>query len=142
MAAAGGQHCRPFPAQLPDLREPGILPADLRAQGLGYQVEIGEMQEEHWAVKSLPQVAFGGKLRVQEFMKTVASARSDVVNGTHAAPSHALVGYRGYQAALGELAHGVIKRADIDIGKALNHGLRQTSFDFVGVKVAAVQNAK
>jgi hypothetical protein len=37
----------------------------LGAQSLGDEVEVGEMQEESGAVKSLPKVAFGGKLRVQ-----------------------------------------------------------------------------
>ena len=51
------------------------------------------MQEKHWAVESLPKVAFGGKLRVQQFTKAVTPARSDAVDRTYAAPSHALMGY-------------------------------------------------
>ena len=65
VAATGGQHRYPLPMQFPDLRQPRILPVDLGAQSLGDQVEVGEMQEEHGAVKSLPKVAFGAKLRVQ-----------------------------------------------------------------------------
>src|SRR5580704_12381865 len=98
------------------------------------------MQEEHRAVKILPEVAFGGKLRVQQFAKAGAPARRYAVNRTHAAPSHALVSDCGKQAGLGKLAHGVVERSDIDIGKALDHGLGQTPLDLVGMKVAAMQN--
>jgi hypothetical protein len=49
---------------------------------------------------------------------------------------------RAYQAGFGKLPHGVVERANIDIGKTLDHSLRQTPFDLVRVKVAAVENAQ
>jgi hypothetical protein len=95
LTAAGGQHRCPLPTQFPDLGQARIPSLDLDAQSLADQLQVGEMQEEHGAVKSLPEVAFGGKLRVQEFTKAVPSARSDPVHRTDAAPRHALAGYRG-----------------------------------------------
>ncbi len=142
VAAAGGQHRFPLAAQLAEFRDTGILPVDLDVQSLGDQAEVGEMQEEHRAVEGRPEIACRRKLRMQEFAKAVASARGDAVDRAHAAPSHALVRDGGEQAGFGKLAHGVVERADIDIGKALDHGLGQTPLDLVGVKVAAVKHAQ
>jgi len=80
VAAAGGQHGDPLPAQFANLRQPRPLPVDLRPQSLGHPLAVGEMQKEHGAVKRLPEVAFSGKLRVQQFTKAGASARSDALN--------------------------------------------------------------
>ena len=42
----------------------------------------------------------------------------------------------------GQLTHGVIKGADIDVGIALDQGILETAFDLIGVEVAPVQGAK
>ena len=41
-----------------------------------------------------------------------------------------------------QLTHGVIKGADIDVGIALDQGILETAFDFIGVEVGPVQGAK
>jgi hypothetical protein len=78
---------------------------------------------------------------MQQFTEAVASAGSDAVDGAHAAPSHALVGDGGQETAVGKLAHGIVEGADIDIGKALDHGLGETALNLIRMKIASVQDA-
>ena len=80
-------HSLPAPARFSALAARNTV-AMVLAGGRGSRLH----QLTDWRAK--PSVAFGGKLRVQQFTKAIASARSDAVHRTHAAAGHALAGHR------------------------------------------------
>ena len=82
----------------------------------------------------------GLELRVQEFLESPFSLRRNPVNSPHAAARHALAAHLGDEAGFGQLTNRVIERADVYIGKALDHCVAEAPLDLVRMQIAAMQH--
>ena len=102
----------------------------------------GEMKKQENRVDGLGHTSLLTKSFQQELLKTLFSFRSDAINGALSAARDFLATSWSYLAGFGQLTHGVIKGADIDVGIALDQGVLETAFDLIGVEVAPVQGAK
>jgi hypothetical protein len=100
------------------------------------------MEKEEGGINCLGNRSVLAKLSEQKFLKALSALGSEAVNGPLSAASDPLTRFGCDIARLGQLAHGIVKRADIDMGVALNQGVMKSPLDFVGVQVATVESAK
>src|SRR5437667_12244736 len=97
------------------------------------------MEKQQSRIHGLGDASLLTKSFQQEFLKALFPFRGDPVNRALSPARHLFAAPWRDIARLGELAYGIIKGADIDVGIALDQSIAEAAFDFVGMKVAPME---
>src|SRR5262249_2839462 len=78
----------------------------------------------------------------QKLLEPLSTLGRDSVNRAFASARNLLLRFCRDIARIDQLSHSIIEGADIDVGVALDQSVIEPPLDFVGVKVATVQDAE
>src|SRR6478672_12000876 len=100
------------------------------------------MEKEQSRIDRLGDGSWFLKLLEQERLEPLPAPGCDPINCAFAAAGHLLLCFRRDVPRSDQFPHGIIKGADVDVGVALDQGVIESPFNFIGVEVTAVQGAK